>query len=168
MFNLVKLLIKSIISRFAILFINVLGILYCIHILMGLTPMLMHYTPDMLEKIVSGPEGIATIFVALGVFYECREDIMEKILKCKLRSYDHYLNVVAFEDGIGLLVIGLFMEIVTISIKTPNDILDTRSVEYVLLVICMILVAISIFIQFDLFKDYFKTYFTKKYNTAHE
>lgn len=135
---------------------------------MGLTPMLIHYTPEMLEKIVSGLEGIATIFVALGVFYECREDIMEKILKCKLRPYDHYLNIVAYEDGIGLLVIGLFMEILTISIKTPNDILDTRSVEYILLIICMVLVVISIFIQFDLFKDYLKTYFTKKYNNTHE
>jgi Flp pilus assembly pilin Flp len=158
----VRLLLQALMSRTAVIILNTLGIIYCTSLLLKIFPSIHGYAGHIYEGVITALNGIATVFVALGVVYEERETILHKIAKSTPRPYDDYLNNVAHEDGLGLLVLGLFVEIMTISIETPNKFLDTSGVEYTLLLTSFGLIAISIIIQFDLLKDYAKTYFSNK------
>ena len=159
--NIGSILLKGFVSRPSMLIINTIGLLFCVYCFKAIVPMLWAgYTPADLEAMLKTLNGIAGMFVALGVLYEERETILH-ISKAKPKQRDTYLNIVAHEDGLGLLVIGLFMEILTISIEIPNKILDTSRVEYGLLVTCSLFVLFAMTIQFDLTKDYIKTYFKK-------
>lgn len=154
-----SLFLRGFVSRPSMITINTIGLLFCLYCFSAIMPMLMHgYNKDDLEAMITTLNGIAGMFVALGVLYEERGTILH-IAKAKHGKHDEYLNIVAHEDGLGLLVIGLFMEILTVCLEIPNRILDTSHVEYGLLVVTCLMVIGAICIQFDLAKDYFKTYF---------
>jgi len=156
-----SLLLRLFVSRPSMLIINTIGILFSLFCLKSIIPMIFgHYSDADLHAITTTLNGIAGMFVALGVLYEERETIL-KIAKTKPNDRDEHLNHVAHEDGLGLLVLGLFMEILTISLEIPNKILDTSGVEAIMMISCCIMVAIALFIQGDLTKDYIKTYFKK-------
>jgi hypothetical protein len=61
----------------------------------------------------------------------------------------------------GLLLLGLFMEIVTLMIYVPNKLIDTSGVELYLFYSCFFFLIISMLVELDLIKDYIKTYFWK-------
>jgi hypothetical protein len=154
-------LLRGFVSRPSMILINTIGMLFCLYCFTAIMPMLWHgYNKEDLEAMITTLNGIAGMFVALGVLYEERETILH-IAKAKPIYFDGYLNTVAHENGLGLLVIGLFMEILTVSLEIPNKILDTSNVEYGMLVACCLMVLGAIAIQFDLAKDYIKTYFKK-------
>jgi hypothetical protein len=114
-------------------------------------------TPEEVHSVTTTLNGIAGMFVALGVLYEERADIL-KLTNAVETHREHYLNHVAHSDGMGLLVLGLFIEILTISIEIPNKILDTSHVETGLLIASFIMVVIAVIIQLGLTKDFIKTY----------
>lgn len=159
----VRFILKMLMSRPAIIIMNVLGMLFCFNIIMHIYPSIINYSGHADEGVLKAMDGIATFFVLFGVVMEERETILQKIAKVLPKPVDHYLNEVAHEDGLGLLCLGLVVEMLNIAIETPNSILDTRSVDYGLIIVSMIMIGLSIIIQFDLFKDYVKTYF-KKYS----
>lgn len=159
--NIGSILLRGFVSRPSMILINTVGMLFCLYCFSAILPMLLHgYNKEDLEAMLKTLNGIAGMFVALGVLYEERETILH-IAKATPKNRDQYLNIVAHEDGLGLLVIGLFMEILTISVEIPNRILDTSNVEYGLIVACCLMVLGAVTIQFDLAKDYVKTYFKK-------
>jgi len=154
----VSLLLKAFISRPGMLLINVSGLFYCIWCLIGIYPMFHRVlTPEEVHSVTTTLNGIAGMFVALGVLYEERADIL-KLTNAVETHREHYLNHVAHSDGMGLLVLGLFIEILTISIEIPNKILDTSHVETGLLIASFIMVVIAVIIQLGLTKDFIKTY----------
>jgi hypothetical protein len=156
-----SILLHGFVSRPSMILINTIGMLFCVYCFTSIVPMLWYgYNKEDLEVMITTLNGIAGMFVALGVLYEERETILH-IAKAKPKYFDGYLNTVAHEDGLGLLVIGLFMEILTVSLEIPNKILDTSNVEYGMLVACCLMVLGAIAIQFDLAIDYIKTYFKK-------
>ena len=157
----VRFILKLLMSRPAIIVMNVLGMLFCFNILKNIFPSIINYNGHTDEGVLKAMDGIATFFVLFGVVMEERETILQKIAKVIPKPIDHYLNEVAHEDGLGLLCLGLVIELVNIAIETPNEILDTRSVDFALILVSMFMIGLSIIIQFDLFKDFIKTYFTK-------
>lgn len=157
----VRFILKVLMSRPGIIIMNILGMFFCFNILKNVIPSIINYNGHTDEGVLKAMDGIATFFVLFGVVMEERETILQKIAKVLPKPVDHYLNEVAHEDGLGLLCLGLVIELVNIAIETPNEILDTRSVDYGLMIVSIIMICLSIIIQFDLFKDYIKTYFTK-------
>ena len=157
----VRFILKILMSRPGIIVLNVLGMLFCFNILKNIYPSIIHHSGHTDEGVIKAMDGIATFFVLFGVVMEERETILQKIAKVLPKPVDHYLNEVAHEDGLGLLCLGLVIELANIAIETPNEILDTRSVDFGLIIVSITMIALSIVIQFDLFKDYIKTYFKK-------
>jgi uncharacterized membrane protein len=161
MHHTVSFLLKSFVSRPGVILINLAGLFYCIWCLIGIFPIFTRQLTDVeMHTITTTLNGIAGMFVALGVLYEEREDIM-KLAHGEHSTKQHYLNHVAHNDGMGLLVLGLFIEILTISIEIPNKILNTSHIEKGLLIASFIMVALALLIQLSLTIDFLKTYIKK-------
>ena len=58
-----------------------------------------------------------------------------------------------------LLLIGLFMEIITLLIEAPKTIINTSGLEIYLFGFCFLLVIFSMLVEIDFVKDYIKSYF---------
>jgi hypothetical protein len=115
---------------------------------------------DAIEEMSDTLNSVAGLLVALGVLMECRATI-QKMTKTKSNELEEYLNEVAEHNGIGLLLIGLFMEIATLMIYVPNKLIDTTGIEKYLFYSCFLFIIISMLVQIDLIKDYTISYFKK-------
>lgn len=163
MYSVMQFLLRNSMKRWFIIAIVLGALLFCIRCVYIMAPNI--WAGTMIDEITKTLNGIATMFVALGVLLEERETIL-KMSKAKLIDNDPYLNCVAHENGLGLLLLGLFMEISTILIEVPNKICNTDHIEKWLFLGTVGMVILSILIMLDLVKDYVKTYFKTYY--AHE
>lgn len=115
---------------------------------------------DEVEELI---DGLAGILVAAGVFFEERETI-RKINAHKEESdaAQIYMNEVAHHNGMGILLLGLFMEIGTQAIRLPERLITVNhTVEKYIFAACLLMSVVSLVIMFDFLKDYIKTYFVK-------
>lgn len=109
-------------------------------------------------------DGFGGILVAVGVFLEERETLRKMSgFEVKNAVLNDYLNEVAHHNGMGLLLMGLFIEIGTQIIEVPARVVNTNGMENSIFTICFILSTITFIILLDFLKDYIKTYFLKKY-----
>lgn len=117
-----------------------------------------------LESMEDLIDGMAGILVAAGVFLEERETLRR--INSHLTETEPtqiYMNEVAHHNGMGILLLGLFMEIGTLLIRMPERIIHiNHTVERLIFGVCLFLSVITLFILFDFLKDYIKTYFTRK------
>ena len=115
---------------------------------------------DDMEKLV---DGFAGILVAVGVLFESRETIRALATKTKTEPVHMQveLNEVAHHNGIGLLILGLFMEIGTMLIGLPQRLAATRQYEIYIFALCFVLTLAAIVILLDLIKDFVRSYFGK-------
>src|SRR6476660_4961409 len=88
-------------------------------------------TPDETEDMERLVNGLAGILVAAGVLFESRQTIraIAKHTKDETDPVQLELNEVAHHNGIGLLILGLFMEIGTLLIGLPARVVDFRPLE---------------------------------------
>jgi hypothetical protein len=127
-------------------------------------------TDAMLEDMEGLIDGVGGILVAAGVFLEERETLRkmahrvgERIAAEETSHTQEYLNEIAHQNGMGLLLVGLFMEIGTLLVKMPSKFLDTNQNEKYIFAACLLLTGVSLFILFDFLKDYCKTYFLAEF-----
>jgi hypothetical protein len=121
---------------------------------------------DEMEDLI---DGLAGILVAAGVFFEERETIrnISAHKTAETNFTQTYLNEVAHHNGMGILLVGLFMEIGTLVIRLPERIITvTHAVENYIFAACFLLSLLAFVIMFDFLKDYIKTYILKQYRTA--
>ena len=141
--------------------LNVITFTFSFYCLKGLLQF-MHVFSSMSEQEVDQMSetlnGIAGVLVAIGVLMEERETI-QKMAKLNVRPVDEYLNEIAHHNGLGLLLIGLFMEIITLLIEAPKTIINTSGFEIYLFGFCFLLVIFSMLVEIDFVKDYIKSYF---------
>lgn len=104
--------------------------------------------------------GIAIMLMALGVLMGLRAEMM-KMGEINVNVLQGYLNDVANRFGVGLLIIGLFMEIITILILLPNAVINTSGVELFLYSVAVFINCVSIFIGLNFMRQYLATYFKK-------
>jgi hypothetical protein len=140
--------------------------IYCLKGLFNFMHFFETMPPNDIEDMSETLNGIAGTLVAMGVLLEERETML-KMGKLKERPVDVYLNEVAHHNGLGLLLIGLFMEIVTLLIGSPKTIVNTIGIEIYLFVFCFLLVVLSMIVEIDFLKDYTKSYFKKDFSTEH-
>lgn len=127
-------------------------------------------TDEVLEEMESIIDGVGGILVAGGVFLEERETLRkmahrvgEKVADEEVSHTQEYLNEIAHQNGMGLLLVGLFMEIGTLLVKMPSKLLDTNQNEKYIFAVCLLLTGVSLFILADFLKDYIKTYFRAEF-----
>lgn len=116
---------------------------------------------DIIDQMSDTLNSVAGVLVAIGVLMECRATIQKITKKDSTTHLEEHLNEIAEHNGIGLLLLGLFMEIATALIYVPNKLIDTSGVELYLFYSCFFFIIISMAVEFDLIKDYIKTYFWK-------
>lgn len=168
-YKLLNITLNAITSRISFIIMNLLAFvftIYCLIYLYGFVQTYNTLNADLIEQMSDTLNGVAGILVALGVLMECRVTI-QKMTKAKTEEVDEYLNEVAEHNGIGLLLLGLFMEIVTLMIYVPNNLLDTSGIEKYLFYSCFVFLVLSMFVELDLIKDFGKTYF-KNYKNEKE
>lgn len=163
-YRLLNLTLNGIIARFSFILINLLTFIFSIYCLIYLFGFVKIYdksmNPEIIDQMSDTLNSVAGVLVALGVLMECRATI-QKITKTKNNSLQEHLNEVAEHNGIGLLLLGLFMEIATALIYVPNKLIDTSGIELYLFYSCFLFIFVSMLVEIDLIKDYIKTYFGK-------
>lgn len=160
-YKLVSLMLRFIVRRSVFILLNVVTLVFSLYCLKGMSGFIHFFSkmsPEEIDHMNEILDGIAGVFVAIGVLMEERETIL-KISGAKPRSNDEYLNEVAHHNGMGLLLIGLFMELISLMIESPKNIVNTSGIEMYLYIIGFIVIVIAALIKVDFIKDYIKTYF---------
>jgi hypothetical protein len=120
-------------------------------------------THEMLHEMEGIIDGLAGILVAAGVFMESRDTIRKMAMTdYRETTVEHRLNEVAHQNGAGILMIGLLMEIGTLLIGLPRRVLNTQRFEREIYVACLICTGLSLIILYDFVKDYLLTYRIKE------
>lgn len=162
-YKILNITLNLITKRFSFIIINLLTFIfsiYCLKYLFGFVQAYNVMNTDVIDEMSDTLNSVAGMLVALGVLMECRATI-QKMTKTKSNELEEYLNEVAEHNGIGLLLLGLFMEIVTLMIYVPNKLFDTTGIEIYLFDSCFVFIVIAMLVELDLIKDYFLTYFRK-------
>lgn len=110
-------------------------------------------------------DGIATIFVMLGVFLESREtlfNIVNKHLGSTQEALEHKLNKLSINYGVGFLINGLLMEIGTAYLNIPDHIINSNGHEKGVFIFCFIMSMFCMYSLFSLFNKYIQSYFFYK------
>ncbi len=130
---------------------------------------IMHNTPHIekngLDKVNITINSIGIVLISMGVLMESRETIT-KMTKTKITPLQEHLNDVSEYCGMGLLLIGLFIEIFTVIIEVPNDLINTVGIENYLYSACVFFILIGAIIEFAFIKDFIKSFFNKSLNSV--
>lgn len=132
------------------LYLTLLTIPIIVEVLMNyksLTSNIINETEDIINNI-------ATVLVAIGVYFETRE-IFTRIADRK-SDLETILNHIAEENGAGLLVIGLFLELICSTIDMPDNFIHTSGNEWYLFATSVVLLLLVIPIICDLIIDFIK------------
>ncbi len=128
---------------------------------------IMHNTPHIeangLDKVNITINSVGGVLISLGVLMESRETIV-KMTKTKITPLQEHLNAVSEYCGMGLLLIGLFIEIFTVIIEVPNDLINTVGIENYLYSACVFFITLAAIIEIAFMKEFIKTYFNKSLN----
>ncbi len=139
-------------------------------------------TDPMIEEMEGIVDGLAGILVAAGVFMESRDTIRKMALPPSPASghsaheaasssttpstmsdaVETRLNEVAHQNGMGILLVGLLMEIGTLLIGLPRRVIDAKAFERGIFGACFVLSVLALVILYDLVKDYLLTYRMKR------
>jgi hypothetical protein len=125
---------------------------------------------DTLHEMEGIVDGLAGILVAAGVFMESRDTIRRLALSDTHAAPAHAetdpvevrLNEVAHQNGMGILLIGLLMEIGTLLIGLPARVIDAKRFERGIFGMCTLLSVLAVVILYDFVKDYLLTYRMKR------
>lgn len=151
-------------------------LLLCLIILFSSLPMIAELSRFVIENWNASPsmdsigeiqeliDGYGGILVAAGVFFEERETLrhLSKIKNVTIKEdskLQSYLNLIAHHNGMGILLMGLFIEIGSQILEMPSRVVNTDGIEVYILALCMILCYFAIIIMLDFVKDFGKTYF---------
>jgi hypothetical protein len=122
---------------------------------------------EMLHEMEGIVDGLAGILVAAGVFLESRDTIRRMAGDHPPDYVEHdpvevRLNEVAHQNGMGILIVGLLMEIGTLLIGLPARVIDAKRFERGIFGMCLVLSVLAVVILYDFVKDYLLTYRMKR------
>lgn len=123
---------------------------------------------DSIGEIQELIDGYGGILVAAGVFFEERETLRHLSKNKNVPHEDNsklqnYLNLIAHHNGMGILLMGLFIEIGSQILEMPSRVVNTDGIEVYILALCMVLCYFAVIIMLDFVKDFGKTYVLKSY-----
>ena len=167
-------LMNGIIGRWFFIFLNAITVFFSFYCVKYIVYSIMDHlenshkeTPSflrsMLHQIMPNTPHIEGVLISLGVLMESRETIV-KMTKTKITPLQEHLNAVSEYCGMGLLLIGLFIEIFTVIIEVPNDLINTVGIENYLYSACVFFIALAAIIEIAFIKEFIKAYFNKSLN----
>jgi len=143
----IRLLVRLLISRFSIAFIEVVIVIPMVLATLQMTKVLWRSGVDLREAmdIVS---GVAIIMIALGVVLEERKTIREvfDLASGPDEARQERLDLYCHHYGVGQLVFGLFAAICIEMIKVPNTIIYTGETDDWLIAGGMVFVLLGAFL----------------------
>jgi len=105
-------------------------------------------------------DGLAGVLVAAGVFLESR-DAVRAIAHhggAPIDAVEARVSEVCAQNGMGILLVGLLMEVGTLLIGLPKRVLDTHGLERAIFAACATLTAVTLLVLYDFVKDIVLTY----------
>jgi hypothetical protein len=143
----IRLLVRALISRFAIAFIEIVIVVPMVLATLHMTKVLWKSGMDLHEAmdIVS---GVAIIMIALGVVLEERKTIREvfELTGGPEEAGQERLDLHCHHYGVGQLVFGLFAAICIEMIKVPNTVIYTGETDDWLVAGGMVFVLLGAFL----------------------
>jgi hypothetical protein len=114
-------------------------------------------------------DGLAGVLVAAGVFLESRDAVRAIAYPggAPVDTVEVRVSEVCAQNGMGILLIGLLLEVGTLFIGLPQRVLDTRGVERPIFAGCGALSAITLVILYDFVKDVALTFRMRRDPVAH-
>jgi len=103
-------------------------------------------------------EALGGVLVGLGVLMECRHIILKSTGK-EFTLLQIYLNEISEYCGVGILIIGLSIEILTVLIIVPNEVINTVGWEFSIYCATIFLVVCACTINLVFIKECGKTFF---------
>ena len=158
--RLLNLALRLLVKREVFIILNIVTLLFSIYAIKDLFAGIMNHNTmnsEELDGLNDSLDGLAGIMVAIGVFMEERETI-QKIAGSTFHETDPKLNEIAHHNGLGLLLIGLFMEIFTLLIESPRSLINVKGLESFFYCVEVFLIVCAIFICLDFILDYIKSY----------
>jgi hypothetical protein len=166
-------MVAKLLDRFFLFIVSrEMGIVLGIGICVAMVPMLLeqlyslrtgwatHPGHEALQEMEGLIDGLAGILVAGGVFFESRETLRNMALRKKEEAdpVQIALNQVAHHNGMGMLLVGLFMEIGTALTGLPKRVFDISGLERGIFGVCFALSLGALIIMLDFVKDFARTY----------
>lgn len=168
-------------SREVLLALGVVLAALCVPLILEQWRFVRSYSPqashELLREMEGIVDGLAGILVAAGVFLESRDTIRRMAVPDGANAahvprdshdpiatdlVDARLNEVAHQNGMGILLVGLLMEIGTLLIGLPARVIDAKRFERAIFAGCLVLSALAVVILYDFVKDYVLTYRMKR------
>jgi hypothetical protein len=166
-------MVARLLDRFFLFIVSrEMGIVLGVGICVAMVPMLLeqlyslrtawatHPSHEQLGEMEGLVDGLAGILVAGGVFLESRETLRNMALRKKAEKdpTQVVLNQIAHHNGMGMLLVGLFMEIGTALIGLPKRVFDISGLERLIFGVCFALSVGAFIIMLDFVKDFARTY----------
>jgi hypothetical protein len=166
-------MVARLLDRFFLFIVSrEMGIVLGIGICIAMVPLLLeqlyslrtgwatHPSHEQLVEMEGLVDGLAGILVAGGVFLESRETLRNMALRKKEEKHPTQivLNQIAHHNGMGMLLVGLFMEIGTALTGLPKRVLDISGLERLIFGVCFALSIGAYIIMLDFVKDFARTY----------
>jgi hypothetical protein len=100
-------------------------------------------------------DGLAGVLVAAGVFLESRDAVRAIAYPAGAPSdtIEARVSEVCAQNGMGILLVGLLMEVATLLVGLPKRVLDTHGLERAIFGACAALSAVTLLVLYDFVKD---------------
>jgi hypothetical protein len=109
-------------------------------------------------------DGLAGVLVAAGVFLESR-DTLRRIAFVNpppMDTVEARVSEISAQNGMGILMVGLLMEVGTLLIGLPKRVVDTHGFERAIFGACALLSVVTLVILYDFVVDAILTYRMKR------
>lgn len=109
-------------------------------------------------------DGLAGVLVAAGVFLESRDTLRRIAFPTAppMDTVEARISEISAQNGMGILLVGLLMEVGTLLIGLPRRVLDTHGVERLVFGACALLSVVTLVILYDFIVDALLTYRMKR------
>lgn len=117
------------------------------------------------SDMIDASDGVATLFVGLGVFLESRSTITKIAWKRKPPAdieLQEKVNRLSENYGVAILINGLLMEIFTQYITIPDSIINTNKYNDIVLAFCLAICITTFISLWTLMNKYIQSFFFSK------
>lgn len=159
--RLLKVILNGVAARWYFMFKNMLTLVFSIYYIKYIVFKLIENNnmgQHGLDEINLTLEALGGVLVGLGVLMECRHIILRSMGK-EFTPLQLYLNEISEHCGVGVLIIGLTIEVLTVVMIVPTEVINMTGWEIYIYSANILLVVCACIINFIFIKECGKTFF---------
>jgi hypothetical protein len=109
-------------------------------------------------------DGLAGVLVAAGVFLESRDTLRRIAFPAAppIDNVETRISEISAQNGMGILMVGLLLEVATLLIGLPQRVVDTHGIVRIIFGACALLSVVTLVILYDFVVDALLTYRMKR------